>query len=55
MVGQHDRSEALCYYFRLEDQVPETRLLRFSLITLGHQLAVVWDVGRNLCVTFRSL
>jgi len=23
MVGQHDRSEALFYYFRLEDQVPE--------------------------------
>jgi hypothetical protein len=22
MVGQHDRSEALFYYFRLEDQVP---------------------------------
>jgi IS4 transposase len=28
MVGQHDRSEALFYYFRLEDQVPETHLLR---------------------------
>src|ERR1700687_3682416 len=26
--GKHDRSEALCYYFRLEDQVPETHLLR---------------------------
>jgi hypothetical protein len=26
--GQHDRSEALFYYFRLEDQVPETHLLR---------------------------
>ena len=24
MMGQHDRSEALFYYFRLEDQVPET-------------------------------
>jgi len=23
MMGQHDRSEALFYYFRLEDQVPE--------------------------------
>jgi hypothetical protein len=22
MMGQHDRSEALFYYFRLEDQVP---------------------------------
>jgi len=27
-MGQHDRSEALFYYFRLEDQVPETHLLR---------------------------
>jgi len=26
--GQHDRSEALFYYFRLEDQVAETHLLR---------------------------
>jgi hypothetical protein len=30
MVGQHDRSEALFYYFRLEDQVPETHLLRIG-------------------------
>ena len=28
MMGQHDRSEALFYYFRLEGQVPETHLLR---------------------------
>jgi transposase len=28
MMGQHDRSEALFYYFRLEDHVPETHLLR---------------------------
>src|ERR1700745_1358189 len=28
MMGQHDRSEALFYYFRLEDQVSETHLLR---------------------------
>src|SRR5258708_29093341 len=26
MMGQHDRSEALFYYFRLEDQVPENHL-----------------------------
>jgi len=26
MMGQRDRSEALFYYFRLEDQVPETHL-----------------------------
>jgi transposase len=28
MMGQHSRSEALFYYFRLEDQIPEGRLLR---------------------------
>jgi hypothetical protein len=28
MMGQHDRSEGLFYYFRLEDQVPEHYLLR---------------------------
>ena len=28
MMGPHDRSEALFYYFRLEDQVTETNLLR---------------------------
>src|SRR6202050_1323665 len=28
MMGAHARSEALFYYFRLEDQVPETHLLR---------------------------
>ena len=28
MMGQHDRSEALFYYFRLDDQVAETHLLR---------------------------
>jgi transposase len=28
MMGQHPRAEALFYYFRLEDQVPESHLLR---------------------------
>ena len=28
MMGQHTRSEPLFYYFRLEDEVPETHLLR---------------------------
>jgi len=28
MMGLHSRSEALFYYFRLEDQIPETHLLR---------------------------
>ena len=35
MMGQHPRSEALFYYFRLEDQVPENHLLR--LIRKAHQ------------------
>jgi hypothetical protein len=30
MMGQHDRSEALFYYFRLEDQIPENHLLRLK-------------------------
>ena len=39
MMGQHDRSEALFYYFRLEDQVPETHLLRLidKHISLVHR------------------
>src|ERR1700746_3821301 len=28
MMGQHDRSEALFYYFRLEDHIPGNHLLR---------------------------
>src|SRR5260370_5549270 len=28
MMGRHSRSEALFYYFRLEDQVPENHRLR---------------------------
>src|SRR5947209_2813821 len=28
-MGQHDRSESLFYYFRIEDQVPQNHLLRF--------------------------
>ena len=28
MMGHHSRSEAVFYYFRLEDQVPENHLLR---------------------------
>src|SRR5580700_4277915 len=28
MMGHHSRSESLFYYFRIEDQVPENRLLR---------------------------
>ncbi len=28
MMGHHARTEALFYYFRLEDEVPENHLLR---------------------------
>ncbi len=28
MMGQQSRKESLFYYFRLEDQIPETHLLR---------------------------
>jgi hypothetical protein len=42
MMGQHDRSEALFYYFRLDDQVPETHLLRL----IAHRAAVSAGSGR---------
>jgi transposase len=35
MMGHHARSEALFYYFRLEDQVPETHLLRLVDKNIG--------------------
>jgi len=28
-MGQHERSESLFYYFRIEDQVPQNHWLRF--------------------------
>jgi transposase len=28
MMGQHTRTESLFYYFRMEDHIPENRLLR---------------------------
>jgi len=39
MMGQHSRAEALFYYFRLEDQVPEPHLRR--LIDLHVSFAFV--------------
>jgi hypothetical protein len=33
MMGQHSRSELLFYSFRLEDQIPETHLLRLIDLT----------------------
>jgi len=41
MMGQHARSEALFYYFRLEDQVPEHHLLR--LIDQHISFKFVWQ------------
>src|SRR5262249_12920838 len=43
MMGRHSRSEALFYYFRLDDQVPENHLLRLidkhiSFDFVGQQL-----------------
>jgi hypothetical protein len=48
MMGQQDRSEALFYYFRLEDQVPENHLL-------GGSAPRQWlppCTCRNSCCTF---
>jgi transposase len=63
MMGQHDRSEALFYYFRLEDQVPENHLLRLidehiSLAFVREKLKESYsDTGRpsidpELCCAF---
>src|SRR5579871_1017564 len=41
MMGQHERSEALFYYFRLEDQIPENHLLR--LIDKHVSFEFVWQ------------
>ena len=38
MMGQHGRSEALFYYFRLHDQVPENHLLRLIEKHIGFEL-----------------
>src|SRR5450432_1833268 len=52
MMGQQDRSEALFYYFRLEDQVPENHLLRLiekhvSLAFVREKLKASYsDTGR---------
>ena len=35
MMGQHSRSEALFYYFRLEDQVPETQAISLKCPAQG--------------------
>lgn len=45
MIGQQCRKESLFYYFRLEDQVPETHLLR--LIDRYIDFSFVRDRLRN--------
>jgi hypothetical protein len=42
MMEQHPRSEALFYYFRLEDQVPETHLLRLIDMISTSALPLCW-------------
>ena len=55
MMGQHARSEALFYYFRLEDQVPENHLPRlidkyisFGFVRERLRTAIARPVGRRL-------
>ena len=65
MMGQHDRSEELFYYFRLEDQVPETpaavrlieKHINFAFVRekLKDSYSVAIDSTLNFrCVFFRS-
>ena len=57
MMGQHDRSEALFYYFRLEDQIPESHLLMaiyHQRLLIGMQIADSTG-GRILCCSSRTL
>ncbi len=44
MMEQHTRSEALFYYFRLEDQVPET-FLAFFLFTIHEEIGISADAA----------
>jgi len=37
MMRHHARSEALFYYFRLEDQVPENHLLRLTFARIENR------------------
>ncbi len=51
MMGQHDRSESLFYYFRLEDHIPENHLLRLidrhvSLDFVREKLRAVQNLKR---------
>jgi len=39
-MGTRPSSEALFYYFRLENQIPESHLLRLTLILLCEKVTV---------------
>jgi hypothetical protein len=47
MMGQQSRSEALFYYFRLEDQVPENHLLRLIDRHFNFELAISGALNRK--------
>ena len=47
MMGQHTRSEALFYYFRLEDEVPEHHLLRL----IDMHISLGWQVEQEVRLT----
>jgi hypothetical protein len=54
MMGQHDRSEALSYYVRLEDEVPESHLLRLveKHISFAFVAQAVLNAGDLVAETF---
>ena len=59
MMGHHARSEALFYYFRLEDQVPETHLLglidkhlSFEFVREQLKTATATRVGPRLILSY---
>jgi hypothetical protein len=59
MMGQHDRSEALFYYVRLEHQVPENHLLRLidkqAIALIGNCLRTVFTGSPRPSESFLAL
>ena len=55
MMGHQSRSEALFYYFRLEDQVPENHLLRQIDRHINFEFIVKGDLERECphCESFK--
>ena len=47
-MGHHARSEALFYYFRLDDQIPETHLLRLIDKHVSFEFRA-WKMNVDLC------